>query len=44
MKNADLKKQHDQVIQKLIAVDRDDFKTKADLVRELVDISRPIEK
>ena len=44
MKDADLKKQHDQVIQKLIAVDRDDFKTKADLVRELVDVSRPMLK
>ena len=44
MKDAELKKQHDQVIQRLIAVDRDDFKTKAELVRELVDVSRPLLK
>ena len=44
MKDADLKKQHDQVIQKLIAVDQDDFKTKTGLVRELVDVSRPLLK
>ena len=44
MKDADLKKQHDQVIQKLIAVDQDDFKTKTSLVRELVDVSRPLLK
>ena len=44
MTDADLKKQHDQVIQKLIAVDQDDFKTKTGLVRELVDVSRPLLK
>jgi len=44
MKDTDLKKQHDSVIQKLIAVDQDDFKTKTGLVRELVDVSRPLLK
>jgi len=42
MKNHDLRKKHDSVIQKLIAVDRDDFKTKADLIREFVEVSRPL--
>ena len=42
MKDADLKKQHDEIIQKLISVDRNDFQTKADLMRELIKVSRPL--
>ena len=42
MNDNDLQRKHDSVIQKLIAVDEQDFKTKIDLVRELVDVSRPL--
>ena len=44
MQDTELRKQHDVVIQKLIEVDQDDFKTKTGLVRELVDVSRPLLK
>ena len=42
MNDSDLKRQHDSVIEKLIAVDEEDFKTKTGLVRELIDVSRPL--
>jgi len=44
MQDTELRKQHDVVIQKLIEVDENDFKTKTGLVRELVEVSRPLLK
>ena len=43
MKN-DLKSQHDTLIAQLIDVDENDVKTKTDLIRQLIEISRPLLK
>jgi len=39
-----LKLQHDEVIAQLINVDEEDVKTKTDLIRKLIEISRPLLK
>ena len=44
MNDSDLKQQHDSIIQKLRDVDEQDFQTKTGLVRELIDVSRPLLK
>jgi len=44
MNDSDLKHQHDSIIQKLRDVDEQDFQTKTGLVRELIDVSRPLLK
>ena len=42
--NNDLRLEHDQVIAQLISVDEEDVKTKTDLIRKLIEISRPLLK
>jgi len=42
--NNNLKLQHDEVIAQLINVDEEDVKTKTDLIRKLIEISRPLLK
>ena len=42
--NNNLKLQHDEVIAQLVNVDEEDVKTKTDLIRKLIEISRPLLK
>ena len=44
MTNIELLKQHDQLLADLIQVDETDVKTKTDLIRRLIEVSRPLLK